>query len=288
MRQSLSGPSYRDGSGLSFSLSLLLLILGADLTAAPSVRVAWDPNPETNIQGYRIYYGPTGGSTNLVDVGNLTTGAVTNLAYATSYFFYVTAYNTFGLESDPSETLTYTTPAFSPLSLSMEPHLIVLAPSVVTLRPGLTGDRQPGTALTFSWQQLGGPEWLTVAGLTTLTPTLQVRTPGLYNLQLTVTEGASILQKTTALQALNSTPPSAGLEPISLAYIHVPTDGLLLSWNSEPGATYLVGRQPDLNDRLWVLEAMSITSAGDTTDFVIGQDRLDQIKSGFFAVFRTP
>ena len=267
---------------------LLLMFWGASLSASPTVRIAWDPNPENNIAGYRIYFGLTsGGQTNIVDVGDNTVGSIANLAVATSYFFYVTAYNVFGLESDPSEILTYETPG--PLSLELEPHLIVMTPSDVTLRPSLSGDRQPGTNLEISWQQLGGPEWLTVAGLTTLAPTLQLRTPGYYTFQLTVGEGTTSLQKITTLRALDLAA-SAGIEPLVVTYFQAPPDGLLLSWNSEPGAAYLVGRQSDLNDRFWVSESETsiIPSAGLLTDFVVGQEKLDQLRQGFFTVFRLP
>lgn len=291
MYLSFAGPIRWDRLGKLFALTLLLIFLRASLSAAPAVRIAWDPNPENNIAGYRIYFGQTsGGQTNIVEVGNNTVGSVTNLAFATSYFFYVTAYNVFGLESDPSETLNYTTPAFVPLSLSLEPHLIVMTPSDVTLRPSLSGYLQPGAGLTISWQQLGGPEWLTVAGLTTLAPTLQLRTPGYYNLQLTVTEGTNSLVANTTLLALDSAAATAGLEPLVVTYFQAPPDGLLLSWNSEPGAAYLVGRQPELNDGFWVSETETsiIPSAGLLTDFVVGQEKLDQLKQGFFTVFRLP
>jgi hypothetical protein len=271
------------------ALMLLLMFSGAGLHASPAVRIAWDPNPEGNIAGYRIYFGQSGGvQTNIVYVGDNTVGSITNLAFATSYFFYVTAYNVFGLESDPSEILTYETPG--PLSLSLEPHLIVLTPSDVTLRPRLSGYLQPGAGLTFSWQQLGGPEWLTVAGLTTLTPMLQLRTPGYYNLQLTVTEGTNSLVANTTLLALDSAAASAGLDPLVVTYFQAPPDGLLLSWNSEPGAAYLVGRQPELDGGFWVSETETsiIPSAGLLTDFVIGQEKLNQLKQGFFTVFRLP
>ena len=89
--------------------TLLGVLTRAD--ALPRVQVAWDPNPESNIAGYRIYWGPIGGAeTNSTDVGFATTGAITDLDFETTYFFFVTAYNFFGLESDPSAVLEYTTP----------------------------------------------------------------------------------------------------------------------------------------------------------------------------------
>jgi len=255
--------------------------------AAPSVRVAWDPNPEANIQGYRIYYGQTGGgSTNVIDVGNQTTGAVTNLAYLTTYFFFVTAYNTFGLESDPSESLAYTTPPFTPLSVSLDPELIVLAPSDVTLRPTLSGERQPDTSLTTSWQQTGGPEWLTIAGLTTLTPTVQVRTPGYYTLRLTFTEGTNNLVRTTALQALDENAAVNRPDPIVLSHLWIPVDEVMyFSWNSLTYRSYALAFSRQLGDRTWIPITPFILGY---TDHTVTGSELGSLGPAFFFVFEKP
>jgi hypothetical protein len=70
--------------------------------------VAWDA-PKTNsdgspasIAGYIIYYGTSSGFyTSSVDVGNVTTYAVTGLSLASgTYYFAITAYDTAGNESD--------------------------------------------------------------------------------------------------------------------------------------------------------------------------------------------
>jgi len=255
--------------------------------AGPSVRVAWDPNPESNIQGYRIYYGQSGsGSTSMIDVGNQTTGAVTNLAYSTPYFFYVTAYNNFGLESDPSESLAYTTPPFNPLSLALDPALIVLAPSEVTLRPTLSGEREPGTSLTTSWQQTGGPEWLTIAGLNTLTPTLQLRTPGYYTLQITVTDGAESLVRTTTLHALDGNAAPNRPDPIVLNHFWIPVDDVMyFSWNGLTYRTYALAYSRQLADRTWVPITPFIPGYADHT---VTSSELENFGSAFFFVFEQP
>lgn len=82
------------------------------VTLTPKVRVVWDRNVETNLAGYIVY--TTIGNTNwsyettnneayiLRDL--LTTNAVQTNAYT----FYVTAFNTDGIESDPSDSLILT------------------------------------------------------------------------------------------------------------------------------------------------------------------------------------
>ncbi|MFO1477825.1 MAG: Ig-like domain-containing protein [Verrucomicrobiota bacterium] len=79
--------------------------------AAQSVTLAWDASSDTNVVGYRVYYGVASRTyTNMVDVGNTTTATITNLADGTTYYFAATAYNGVGLESDYSNESAYTTP----------------------------------------------------------------------------------------------------------------------------------------------------------------------------------
>ena len=80
-----------------------------------AVTLTWNKNPENNIAGYRLYYGEANASPTMVDVGTNTTRAVSNLSPGRQYSFYVTAYNTAGLESNPSQSVNYTAPV-PPLS----------------------------------------------------------------------------------------------------------------------------------------------------------------------------
>lgn len=73
-----------------------------------SVTVAWDPNPEPTVIGYRAYYGVASRVyTNIVDVGNTTSVTLSGLAEGTRYYFAITAYDILGLESDFSDELSY-------------------------------------------------------------------------------------------------------------------------------------------------------------------------------------
>ena len=74
-----------------------LLLLTSALTAG-TVTLAWDPNPEKDLAGYRIYYGTESGNLVLLkDVGNVT--MVTLTLPNGVYYFHATAYNTSNLES---------------------------------------------------------------------------------------------------------------------------------------------------------------------------------------------
>lgn len=88
-------------------IPILSSLVGSNARAAMSVTLAWDRNPEPDVNCYIIYYGTNSRaypySTN---VGNVTCATVHGLDPCTTYFFALTAMNTSGLESDFSIEVT--------------------------------------------------------------------------------------------------------------------------------------------------------------------------------------
>jgi hypothetical protein len=86
---------------------------------ATNVLLQWDPNTESDIAGYKVYYkadssarpftgtGASQGSSP-IDVRKLTSTTITGLDPAHAYFFAITAYNTAGVESAYSTIVTIT------------------------------------------------------------------------------------------------------------------------------------------------------------------------------------
>jgi fibronectin type 3 domain-containing protein len=75
---------------------------------AAQATLAWDPNTETDLAGYRIHYGTASGSYTVhLDVHNVTTYTVTGLADGQTYYFAATAYNASGSESGYSNQVTF-------------------------------------------------------------------------------------------------------------------------------------------------------------------------------------
>ncbi len=73
-----------------------------------SVSLVWDENTETDLAGYKVYYGLSSGNyDSSVDVGNQTTCTLTTLDADKTYYIAATAYNTQGMESDFSNEVTY-------------------------------------------------------------------------------------------------------------------------------------------------------------------------------------
>ncbi|MEZ5329490.1 MAG: cadherin-like domain-containing protein [Verrucomicrobiales bacterium] len=93
---------------LAWMMSLVLGNFCSHAFADATVKLAWDPNPESDdVTGYRVYYGTVEGIyPNDVDAGNTTNATVSGLIDGRKYFFVVTAYNASGLESLPSESVS--------------------------------------------------------------------------------------------------------------------------------------------------------------------------------------
>ena len=95
-------------------LILLFFILSLLVSAAHAgeVTVAWDPNPEPDVAGYKIYYGTSPGSySSFVNAGNITSMVISGLTAGATYYFAAVAYDGSGNESGLSNEITYAVPA---------------------------------------------------------------------------------------------------------------------------------------------------------------------------------
>jgi hypothetical protein len=104
-RFSISLSFVRSLFGIAASFFVLFMALdahGAGLT------LAWDPNPEANLAGYKVYYGTASGSySSVVDVGNFTSLTISSLEAGKTYYFAATAYAASGEESAKSNEIRY-------------------------------------------------------------------------------------------------------------------------------------------------------------------------------------
>lgn len=86
-------------------LALVIIIFTFNTAECYSKKLAWDANKETNIAGYKLFIRTEGGSYNWsqpVYQGAATTTTVNNLVENTAYYLCAKAYDTNGLESNPS------------------------------------------------------------------------------------------------------------------------------------------------------------------------------------------
>jgi fibronectin type 3 domain-containing protein len=83
---------------------LLFFLFTVSRAEAAYLDLAWSPNGEPDLAGYKIYYGTSSQDyINFVDVGLVTSYRLDELLDDTAYFVAVTAYDTAGNESDFSE-----------------------------------------------------------------------------------------------------------------------------------------------------------------------------------------
>ena len=114
---------------------LILLLYLTSLASAGQITLAWDPNIEADLGGYKIYYGTsprTGadpkscglcGYASVVPVGNVTTYTLNNLVSGQTYYFSVTASDTSqnesGFSNQVSGAATYAPPSQYTLAVNV-------------------------------------------------------------------------------------------------------------------------------------------------------------------------
>jgi len=93
---------------------LITLVLGSFLYAVPEVwaavqvTLAWDPNSEPDLAGYKIHYGTSTRTYRVTyDAGNVNSCTISGLQEGATFYFAATAYDRYGNESDFSEEVVY-------------------------------------------------------------------------------------------------------------------------------------------------------------------------------------
>jgi Fibronectin type III domain len=125
---------------------LIILVCSAFEVEAAVVTLAWDLSWSPNIAGYRLYSGTTSGVYGqTIEVGNATSTLVSNLVTGKTYFFVVTAYNTMGVESAPSNEASYLAPPTTDSAQMVSP-----APGSTFTSSSVTLNRSAGSATDLS------------------------------------------------------------------------------------------------------------------------------------------
>ena len=136
----MSIPGFASRSLRSLLALCLLLVVQATHAAAETVRLAWNPSPDTDIAGYLLEWGPTPGTyaTSVTVTPSTTSYDVTELPEGT-YYFAVRAFNGAGLRSEYSNEV----------SASVTSSYVPASPSILSLSPG-SGPTSGGTDVTIT------------------------------------------------------------------------------------------------------------------------------------------
>ena len=129
------------------------VIYFAGLALAQGATFAWDRvNSHTNLSAYILKYGTTSGSyTGSVSVAtNVTTATVNSFAPGRTYYFVATARNVSGIESDPSNEISFTAPGTIVNATPVANSASVSTAEDQSRAITLTGSDPDGDALTFS------------------------------------------------------------------------------------------------------------------------------------------
>ncbi len=87
------------------------IILFCNTAYSAMATLSWNHDSEPNLAGFKVYYGKSSGTYDLViDVGNRFDYTVNGLTEGETYFFAATAYDFSGNESDFSNEVIYGVP----------------------------------------------------------------------------------------------------------------------------------------------------------------------------------
>ena len=196
----------------SWTLYLMASAFGLCAAKVSGVTLAWDPNPEPDIAGYVLHYGTNSGLyDNAVAVGNVTTSTVPGLKDGTTYYFSVTALNTSGLESPPSDEVAYTVDGVRPaVSVTYPTPNARITNGVVTL----TGHASDNRGIAEVLYQLNGGPFLPATG-TNNWSAAAVLTPG----------SNSLCVKSVDLTGNESLPVQVPLTCVVMGHLSVSVNG---------------------------------------------------------------
>lgn len=127
-------------------ISVAFVLYGASAVFAQTL--VWDANPESDIAGYRVFYGTQSGTyPNQADVGNQTHyQPPVGFDWTRTWYFAVQAYNTSGLSSPLSAELQWVPPAPPPSA----------TPTITSIHASTSYPLNAGQSVTWTANATGG------------------------------------------------------------------------------------------------------------------------------------
>ena len=211
----------RHKSAFTFLFLLLSLVL-AQYALAAQIRLTWNANTESDLAGYKVYYGTvTKAYTTSIDAGDVTTFTLTGLTQGQTYYIAVTAYDTSYNESGVSIEVYGIAIQVEPLPPAPAPTITPIPTPTPTPTPTPALTPAPITLPTLTTNQLW---WLWKHHRNAMIRYFRLQT--FFGLAYVDAEGFPIgnlksYEITTADNQNNSTKPSKSSNPNNLAVVDV-------------------------------------------------------------------
>jgi hypothetical protein len=96
-----------------FKISILILFIAqfAQFAYASGIKISWDKNSESDVAGYKVYYGTASHNyQSSLDAGNFTSIEIDDLTPGKNYYISIAAYDYSGNESASSQEVHATIP----------------------------------------------------------------------------------------------------------------------------------------------------------------------------------
>jgi hypothetical protein len=99
--------AFSGSTNLSFTNMPVVFLRGVCSNLTGSVTLTWPPSSNTNVKGYKVYYGVASYSyTSVMDVGKATTATISNLIGNNVYYFAIDTYGILGIVSPYSNEIS--------------------------------------------------------------------------------------------------------------------------------------------------------------------------------------
>src|SRR2546422_1619717 len=249
-----------------------LCFLAPALSSAAQVTLAWDPNTETDLAGYKLYYGLSSGSyPSSVDVGNLTSYTLSGLLEGQIYYFAVTAYNLSlgesGFSNEVSKALADVTPPTVSLTAPAAGATVL---GTMTVSAGATDNVGiVGVQFKLDGINLGAED---TANSYSISWNSTLAANGTHTLAAVARDAAGNTATSAAVSVtVDNTPPL--ISTVSASSIS--SAGALITWATnkasdsqvEYGLTTAYGSSTPLNSSLLTAHAVTLTGLLGTTTY---------------------
>jgi len=201
-------------------LILAFAVISAGNLFAMDVTLAWDPNSEPDLAGYRMFTRIEGGSYDYLSPaweGTATTCTITGLPDSTNNYFVARAFDTEGLESGDSNEVMAAAITNNPPTANAGSDQNANEGSLVALDGSASTDPDDGIE-TYSWAQTAGTT-VTLSDASAVNPTFTAPMVGgggeALTFQLTVTDFGGLQDSDSVIVNVLTTnqPPVANAGP---------------------------------------------------------------------------